>query len=46
MDAKHWAELMQEVTDDIQQAVGQEGSGAKFPLAPAAKGKAGKVTPV
>ncbi|CAN0075413.1 unnamed protein product [Ascophyllum nodosum] len=42
MEAMQWAELMQEVADDIKQAVGKEGTGGSFPLAPAAKGKTGK----
>lgn len=42
MEAEQWEALLQEVTKDMQ-GVPQEGTGVNFPLAPPAKGKAGKV---
>ena len=42
MQEVEWAELMKVVTEDMQ-GVPQSGTGGVFPLAPASKGKAGKV---
>lgn len=42
MHEEEWAELMRVVTEDMQ-GVPQSGTGGVFPLAPASKGKAGKV---
>lgn len=43
MDSDQWLELLEAVTDDMQAAPRLGKAGASFPLAPAAKGKSGKV---
>ncbi len=45
MESEQWLELMEEVTDDMQAApqLTRKGAVASFPLAPAPKGKMGKV---
>lgn len=43
MDSDQWLELLEVVTDDMQAAPQLGKAAASFPLAPAAKGKTGKV---
>lgn len=43
MDSDQWLELLEVVTDDMQAAPQLGKAAASFPLAPAAKGKSGKV---
>lgn len=43
MESDQWLELLEVVTDDMQAAPKLGKAAASFPLAPAAKGKSGKV---
>ena len=45
MDSDQWLELLEAVTDDMQAAPQLGKAAASFPLAPAARGKSGKVLP-